>query len=144
MSSYMMTSSMETFSALLAICAGNSPVPGEFPTQKPVTQNFDVSFDLRRNKRLNKQQSWGWWFETLLRPLWRQCDEQNLVKIISALLLILMIQSCHNFANAMAAQMSRMCKITTLLKHNFPVGAIRILDSQDLDYELIDSLWNGS
>ena len=28
---------METFSALLAICAGNSPVPGEFPTQRPVT-----------------------------------------------------------------------------------------------------------
>ena len=27
---------METFSALLAICAGNSPVPGEFPSQKPV------------------------------------------------------------------------------------------------------------
>ena len=25
---------METFSALLAICAGNSPVPGEFPTQR--------------------------------------------------------------------------------------------------------------
>ena len=29
---------METFSALLAICAGNSPVPGEFPTQRPVTR----------------------------------------------------------------------------------------------------------
>ena len=27
---------METFSALLAICAGNSPVPGEFPSQRPV------------------------------------------------------------------------------------------------------------
>ena len=26
---------METFSALLAICAGNSPVSGEFPTQRP-------------------------------------------------------------------------------------------------------------
>ena len=26
---------METFSALMAICAGNSPVPGEFPTQMP-------------------------------------------------------------------------------------------------------------
>ena len=25
---------METFSALLALCAGNSPVPGEFPTHK--------------------------------------------------------------------------------------------------------------
>ena len=61
---------IETFSALLAICAGNSPVPGEFPTQRPVTRSFDVSFDLRLNKRLCKQ-SWGWWFEMLLRTLWR-------------------------------------------------------------------------
>ena len=61
---------METFSALLDICAGNSPVPGEFPTQRPVTQSFNVFFDLRLNKRLSKQ-SWGWWFETLSRPLWR-------------------------------------------------------------------------
>ena len=38
---------METFSALLAICAGNSPVPGEFPAQKPMTRSFDVFFDLR-------------------------------------------------------------------------------------------------
>ena len=43
---------METFSALLAICAGNSLVPGEFPTQRPVTRSFDVFFDLRLNKRL--------------------------------------------------------------------------------------------
>ena len=61
---------METFCALLAICAGNSPVPGEFPTQKPVTRSFDVYFDLRPNKRLSKQ-SWGWWFETLSCSLWR-------------------------------------------------------------------------
>ena len=61
---------METFSALLAICAGNSPVPGEFPTQRPVTRSFDVFFDLCRNKRLSKQ-SKGWWFETLPCPLWR-------------------------------------------------------------------------
>ena len=46
---------METFSALLAICAENSPVPGEFPTQRPVTRSFDVYFDLRPNKRLSKQ-----------------------------------------------------------------------------------------
>ena len=65
---------METFSALLAICAGNSPVPGEFPTQRPVTQSFDVYFDLRPNKRLSKQ-LWGWWFETPSCSLWRQCDE---------------------------------------------------------------------
>ena len=61
---------METFSPLLAICAGNSPVPGEFPTQRPVTQSFDIYFDLRPNKRLSKR-SWGWWFETLSPPLWR-------------------------------------------------------------------------
>ena len=61
---------METFSALLAICAGNSPVPGEFPAQKPVTRSFDVFFDLRLNKRLSKQW-WGWWFGTQLFPLWR-------------------------------------------------------------------------
>ena len=53
---------METFSALLALCAGNSPVTGEFPAQMPVTRSFEVFFDLRLNKRLSKQ-SWGWWFE---------------------------------------------------------------------------------
>ena len=36
---------METFSALLAICARNSPVTGEFPSQRPVIQSFDVFFD---------------------------------------------------------------------------------------------------
>ena len=46
---------METFSALLAICAGNSSVPGEFPAQRPVTRSFGVFFDLRLNKRLSKQ-----------------------------------------------------------------------------------------
>ena len=59
---------METFSALLAICAGNSPVAGEFPTQRPVMRSFDVFFDLRLNKRLSKQ-SGRWWFETPSRPL---------------------------------------------------------------------------
>ena len=48
--------------------------PGEVPAQRPVTRNFDVFDDLRLNKRLNKQ-SWGWWFETLSRPLWRHCNE---------------------------------------------------------------------
>ena len=61
---------METFSALLAIGAGNSPVPGEFPAQRPVTRSFDVFFDLHPNKRLSKQW-WSWWFETLSCPLWR-------------------------------------------------------------------------
>ena len=41
---------METFSALLTLCAGNSPVTGEFPAQRPVTLSFDVFFDLHLNK----------------------------------------------------------------------------------------------
>ena len=61
---------METFSALLAISAENSSVPGEFPAQRPVTRSFDVSFDLRPNKRLSKQ-SWDWSSETPSSSLWR-------------------------------------------------------------------------
>ena len=66
---------METFSSLLVLCAGNSPVTGEFPAQRPVTRNFDVPFDLRLNKWLSKQW-WGWWFETPSRSLWRYCNVQ--------------------------------------------------------------------
>ena len=65
---------METFSALLAICAGNSPVSGEFPAQRQVTRSFDVFFDLRLNERLSKQ-SWGWSLETQSRLLWRKNNE---------------------------------------------------------------------
>ena len=61
---------METFSALLAICARNSPVTGEFPAQRPVRRSFDVFFYLSPNKRLSKQ-PWGWWFRTPSCPLWR-------------------------------------------------------------------------
>ena len=63
---------METFSVLLTLCAWNSPVTGEFPSQRPVTQSFDVLFDLHLIKRLGKQ-CWGWWFETPSRSLWRHC-----------------------------------------------------------------------
>ena len=64
---------METFYALLAFCAGNSPVPGEFPSQRPVTRGFDVFFDMCPNKRLSKQW-WGWWFETLSYSFWRHSN----------------------------------------------------------------------
>ena len=64
---------METFSALLALCAGNSPVTGEFPSQRPVTRRFDVFYDLRLNKRWSKQ-LWGWWFQTPSCSLWRHCN----------------------------------------------------------------------
>ena len=65
---------METFSVLLAICAGNSPVAGEFPAQMPMTRSIDVFFDLRLTIRPGKHW-WGWWIETPSRPLWRHCND---------------------------------------------------------------------
>ena len=67
---------METFSALLALCAGNSPVTGEYPAQRPVTRSFDVYFDLSLYKRLCKL-SGRWWFETPSRSWWRHRNGAN-------------------------------------------------------------------
>ena len=65
---------METFFALLAICAWNSLVIGDFPAQRLVTRSFDVLFDLCPNERFRKQ-SRGWWFQTPWRPLGRHCND---------------------------------------------------------------------
>ena len=64
-----MTSSNGNIFRLTGPLCGEFTGPGEFPTQRPVARSFDVFCDLRLNKRLCKQ-SWGWWFETLLCPLW--------------------------------------------------------------------------
>ena len=73
----MMTSSNGKIFRVTGFCAGNSPVTGELPTQRPVTQSFDVFFDLRLNGRWSKQ-TWGWWFETPSYPLWRHCNGYDL------------------------------------------------------------------
>ena len=67
---------MENISALLAFCAGNSPVTCEFPSQRPVTRSFAVYFDLSPNKLLSKW-SRRWWFETPLRSFCRQCSDKR-------------------------------------------------------------------
>ena len=115
---------METFSALQAICAGNSPVPGEFPAQRPVTRSFDVYFDLRPNKRPSKQ-SWGWWFETPSRPL---CRHRNGSSI-----------SCRQFKILyLILAYVTLCSLMTPfdVKHPWktlvPVMACRLLDTNPL------------
>ena len=45
---------MEPFSAVLTLCAENTPVTGEFPSQRPATRSSGVFVDLRLNKRLNE------------------------------------------------------------------------------------------
>ena len=52
---------------------GNSPVTGEFPAQRPVTEALMFSLICALNKRSSKQ-PWGWWFETPSWSLWRQCN----------------------------------------------------------------------
>ena len=101
---------MSTFTALLAIFAGNSPVPGEFLAQRPVTRNFDVFFDLRLNKPLSKQW-WGWWFETLSRPFWRHCNEQQQHKS----LMPLHSTTCHVIFK------ERVLAITATSPYYFPI-----------------------
>ena len=65
------------------------PLCREFTGRRwsPCTKASDAElwcfFDLRPNKRLSKQ-SWGWWFETPSRPLWRHCNgwvDQYLIKL---------------------------------------------------------------
>ena len=72
---------MESYSALLVLCVGNSPVTGELPTQRPVIRSFGVFFDLRPNKWFSKQ-SWCWWFETPSRSLWRHYDDFEAMRYI--------------------------------------------------------------
>ena len=73
------------------LCGGFT---GEFPSQRPVTRNFAVCFDLCLDKRLSKQ-SRGWWFETPSRSLWRNCnaatkhDEAPTVRIFHGMYYIL-------------------------------------------------------
>ena len=67
---------MQTFSALLAICAGihrstmNSTHKGQW------RRALLFSLISALNKRLSKQW-WSWWFETLSRPLWRHCNGER-------------------------------------------------------------------
>ena len=66
----MMTSS---FGNIFRVTGFLSPVTGEFPAQGPVTQSFDVFFDLGLDQQFSKQ-----WrrrrFETPWRSLWRHCN----------------------------------------------------------------------
>ena len=67
----MMTSSNGNLFRVTGLCVGNSPV--NFPHKGQSRGPLMFFFYLRLNKRLSKH-SWGWWFETPSRPLWRHCN----------------------------------------------------------------------
>ena len=64
---------MEIFSALLALCTGNSPVTVNSPHKGQWRGALMFSLICVLNTQLSKQ-SWGWWFETQSRLLWRHCN----------------------------------------------------------------------
>ena len=73
---HMMTSSNGNIFRVTGHLCGKFTIPGELPAQRPVMRSFHVYIYIymRLNKRLSKQ-SWGWWFETLSRPLWRHRND---------------------------------------------------------------------
>ena len=70
---YMMTSSNGNIFRVTGHLCGEFTGHRWIPRTKAGTRNFDIFFDLRPNKWLNKQ-SWGWWFVTPPWPLWRHCN----------------------------------------------------------------------
>ena len=77
---FMMTSSNGNIFRVTGHLCGEFTGPRWIPRTK--AQSFDVFFDLRLNKQLSKK-SWDWWFETLLRPLWRHCNVNNTIRLES-------------------------------------------------------------
>ena len=102
---------METLSSLLAICAGNSLVTGEFPSRRPVMRSFDVFFDLCLNEQLSKQ-SWDWWFEMPSHSLWCHCND------------IPLAVACVTLASMLSA---RLWDFWILCFDNFFVGSLKKL-----------------
>ena len=68
---------METVSALLAFCAGNSPVTDEFPAQRPVTRNFDFFICAWINGWVNNREA---------DDLRRKCAQYNVIIMFNILL----------------------------------------------------------
>ena len=114
---------IETYSVLLVLCAGNSPVTGEFPAQRPVTRSFDVFFDLHLNKRLSKQ-SWGWWFVMPSRSLWSLCNDW----LLSIWHVLFFMQCLHYHSDSKADH----------------VVILYIISSHDNTSPNINSRWHGT
>ena len=92
---HMMTSSNGNIFRETGPLCGEFTGPGEFPTQRPVTQSFDVFFDLRLNKRLSKQPR-GWWFETPSWSLWRQCNEIEFIFAADFYCILIIVLKVHH------------------------------------------------
>ena len=81
---------METFSALLALCEGNSPVTGEFISQRTVTWSLlrPQCTHIVRNKYPSH------WLQFWMSPSWTRCVQNiswNILTVFAFLLLYFVI-----------------------------------------------------
>ena len=91
-----MTSSNGNIFRVTGHLCGKLTGPRWIPAQRPVTRSFDDFLDLLLNKRLSKQ-SWGWWFETLPRSLWRHCNELRKSLLMEQVSRNYPSQWCHTY-----------------------------------------------
>ena len=96
----MMTSSNGNPFRVTGHLCGEFTGPRWIPAQRPVTRSFDVFFDRRLNERLSKQ-PWGWWFETLSRPLWRHRNGTRYCLVLPHFGLWLLLWTWFNFNPSM-------------------------------------------
>ena len=130
---------MEAFSALLTLCAGNSRITGEFPSQRPVTRSFDVFCDLRLNKPLSKQ-SWGWWFETPSRSLWRHCNDSSIFWSVVPLVEV----GCTGAISVITKDEGNADWCRSAIKHNKTWAVLNIWNCSYLkELKQFSSLWSG-
>ena len=127
-----MTSSNGNIFAQLTLWEGNPPVTGGFPPQRPVTQSFDVSFDLRLNKRLSKQSRCRR-YGMPSRSLWRHC---NYAPSTGSSLLHTYISNIesHIFEICLIWNIMDMWKCTKLVRYFVPVNVETHLSSESTRY----------
>ena len=133
MSHNMMTSSNGNIFRVTGHLCGEFTGPGEFPAQRPVTRSFDVFFNLSLNKRLSKQ-SWGWWFETQSRPLWRHWNKHvncfvvlcSVVVMSSMLSMIYTLKSLVQDTKSQNVNVSRLGLQLSLPYHGFAMREVSV------------------
>ena len=94
---------VKKISASLALCEGNPPMTGGFPSQRPVTRSFDALFDLRLNKRLSKQSGRRDWrrhhahYEVTVMITWMDMlTEAGLLNVLGGLFFSFDQNKCAN------------------------------------------------
>ena len=142
---------METFSALLAICEGNPPVTGEFPSQKSVTRSFDVFFNVCLNKRLRKQ-SRRWWLGTPSYSLCRHKTSPILHRPVSVKREKIFFSTCLVISNTRDSKWcwntySSNCSLSACLHINVTVNTVkhsfRMLARTITSLQTVLSPWHG-